>query len=72
MIKIRLQNGTMNSSPTSMFQSIWKGEGLAGLYKGVIPTAAAYLPTWAIYFVVYDSSKKCYHSVYRNYELIYS
>ncbi|KAJ1567110.1 hypothetical protein HK096_010926, partial [Nowakowskiella sp. JEL0078] len=32
-------------------------EGLHGLYRGVGPTVAGYLPTWAIYFGSYGWSK---------------
>ena len=61
MVKIRLQNKSSKSSPIAVFKDICRIAGLKGLYKGVSPTVAGYLPTWAIYFVVYDASKK-YHS----------
>ena len=32
-------------------------DGLKGLYRGLGPTILGYLPTWAIYFAVYDSIK---------------
>ncbi|KAI8993658.1 mitochondrial carrier domain-containing protein [Pilobolus umbonatus] len=32
-------------------------EGFKGLYRGLGPTIAGYLPTWAIYFTVYDYCK---------------
>lgn len=32
--------------------------GLRGFYRGLGPTILGYLPTWAIYFTVYDSVKK--------------
>ncbi|KAL2913377.1 hypothetical protein HK105_207122 [Polyrhizophydium stewartii] len=67
MIKIRLQNeassheGEGRAQPRrralKTFASIWKSEGLRGLYRGVGVTAAGYLPTWAIYFSVYEWSK---------------
>ena len=31
--------------------------GLRGLYRGLGPTILGYLPTWAIYFAVYDGIK---------------
>lgn len=31
--------------------------GLRGLYRGLGPTVLGYLPTWAIYFTVYDGIK---------------
>ena len=32
-------------------------DGIRGLYRGLGPTILGYLPTWAIYFAVYDSIK---------------
>jgi solute carrier family 25 folate transporter 32 len=36
---------------------IWREEGFRGLYRGLGPTIIGYLPTWAIYFTVYDAVK---------------
>ncbi|KAI9611505.1 hypothetical protein H4Q26_008458 [Puccinia striiformis f. sp. tritici PST-130] len=36
---------------------IWREEGFRGLYRGLGPTIIGYLPTWAIYFTVYDAAK---------------
>ncbi|KAG0176338.1 hypothetical protein DFQ28_003477 [Apophysomyces sp. BC1034] len=36
---------------------IWNEEGIRGLYRGLGPTIFGYLPTWAIYFTVYDYCK---------------
>lgn len=38
--------------------TIFKEEGIAGLYRGVVPITIGYLPTWAIYFVIYEEVKK--------------
>ncbi|CAE6497486.1 unnamed protein product [Rhizoctonia solani] len=38
--------------------SILKHQGIRGLYRGLGPTVLGYLPTWAIYFSVYDETKK--------------
>lgn len=38
--------------------SILKHQGIRGLYRGLGPTILGYLPTWAIYFSVYDETKK--------------
>ncbi|CAE6461355.1 unnamed protein product [Rhizoctonia solani] len=38
--------------------SILRNQGLRGLYRGLGPTILGYLPTWAIYFSVYDETKK--------------
>lgn len=39
------------------FATIWAEEGIRGLYRGLGPTIFGYLPTWAIYFAVYDAAK---------------
>ncbi|RKP22646.1 mitochondrial carrier domain-containing protein [Syncephalis pseudoplumigaleata] len=36
---------------------IWTEERVRGLYRGLGPTVLGYLPTWAIYFSVYDRAK---------------
>lgn len=33
---------------------IYKQNGVRGFYRGLGPTIAGYLPTWAIYFTAYD------------------
>ncbi|GAB1315174.1 hypothetical protein MFIFM68171_05384 [Madurella fahalii] len=37
---------------------IWREEGLRGLYRGLGPIVMGYLPTWAVWFTVYNKSKK--------------
>lgn len=37
---------------------IWVTDGFRGLYRGLGPTIIGYLPTWAIYFTVYDQVKR--------------
>jgi len=52
---------------------IWREEGLRGLYRGLGPMLLGYLPTWAVYLSVYDSTRayyydltgECYHPVDR-------
>jgi solute carrier family 25 folate transporter 32 len=36
---------------------IWKEEGVRGLYRGLGPIILGYLPTWAVWFTVYNKSK---------------
>jgi solute carrier family 25 folate transporter 32 len=46
---------------------IWKEEGLRGMYRGLGPIIMGYLPTWAVWFTVYNKSKLFlgeYHSRY--------
>jgi len=35
-------------------------DGIRGLYRGLGPTILGYLPTWAIYFAVYDGVKTAF------------
>lgn len=41
-------------------KSILVHDGFRGLYRGLGPTILGYLPTWAIYFAVYDSIKSAF------------
>ncbi|KAK9717252.1 hypothetical protein K7432_006366 [Basidiobolus ranarum] len=41
----------------STLSRIWKENGVRGWYRGLGPTIYGYLPTWAIYFTVYDYLK---------------
>ncbi|KAF9071225.1 mitochondrial NAD transporter [Rhodocollybia butyracea] len=41
-------------------KSIAKYDGLRGFYRGLGPTILGYLPTWAIYFAVYDGIKSTF------------
>lgn len=38
-------------------KSVLRQDGIRGLYRGLGPTILGYLPTWAIYFAVYDGIK---------------
>lgn len=37
---------------------IWARDGLKGFYYGLGPTILGYLPTWAVYFALYDQAKR--------------
>lgn len=57
-------NGTFKLPTTHKYKGIFgtlstivKEEGIAGLYRGLVPITIGYLPTWAIYFVVYEEVK---------------
>lgn len=41
-------------------KTILRDEGVKGLYRGVIPVTVGYLPTWAIYFTIYEKAKNFY------------
>lgn len=36
---------------------IWREEGVRGMYRGLGPIILGYLPTWAVWFTVYNKSK---------------
>ncbi len=42
---------------TATIRDIVRHDGFRGLYRGLGPTILGYLPTWAIYFAVYDGIK---------------
>jgi solute carrier family 25 folate transporter 32 len=65
VVKTRLQTNWLNpqkhnraSSITySMLSSIWRVEGLRGMYRGLGPTLVGYLPSFSIYFPAYHFCK---------------
>ncbi|KAM0790438.1 hypothetical protein ACM66B_003316 [Microbotryomycetes sp. NB124-2] len=69
VIKTRLQASGAHNGPTGLvdtFSSIWRYDGFRGLYRGLGPTIIGYLPTWAIYFTVYDAVKSRMGSIRGN------
>lgn len=42
------------------FKSILREDGPKGLYRGLVPITIGYLPTWMIYFTVYERAKGFY------------
>ncbi|CAJ2502802.1 Uu.00g101960.m01.CDS01 [Anthostomella pinea] len=48
----RVYSGLMGTASV-----IWKEEGLRGMYRGLGPIILGYLPTWAVWFTVYNKSK---------------
>lgn len=41
---------------------IWLEDGMKGMYRGLGPMLLGYVPTWAVYMTVYDSSKDFYYT----------
>ncbi|KAF3936629.1 Mitoferrin [Dactylella cylindrospora] len=39
---------------------IWREEGFLGFYRGLGPIILGYLPTWAVYFTVYEKAKRVF------------
>ncbi|KAF3760666.1 mitochondrial carrier [Cryphonectria parasitica EP155] len=48
----RIYNGLVGTASV-----IWRDEGLRGMYRGLGPIILGYLPTWAVWFTVYNKSK---------------
>ncbi|KAK7431773.1 hypothetical protein QQZ08_001713 [Neonectria magnoliae] len=49
---------------------IWREEGIRGLYRGLGPIVMGYLPTWAVWFTVYNKSKVWLGDYYDNKNVI--
>ncbi|KAK2593897.1 hypothetical protein QQS21_008417 [Conoideocrella luteorostrata] len=49
---------------------IWREEGIRGMYRGLGPIVMGYLPTWAVWFTVYNKSKVWMAQRYENPHLI--
>ncbi|CCJ31162.1 unnamed protein product [Pneumocystis jirovecii] len=43
---------------------IWNENGIRGFYRGLGPLMIGYLPTWAIYFTIYEHCKTIYSRSY--------
>lgn len=66
--KLQAQGGFVSQSPaghTRVYKGlfgtasvIWNQEGLRGMYRGLGPIIMGYLPTWAVWFTVYNKSKR--------------
>ncbi|KFA61402.1 hypothetical protein S40285_03606 [Stachybotrys chlorohalonatus IBT 40285] len=48
----KLYNGLVGTAKV-----IWREEGIRGMYRGLGPIVLGYLPTWAVWFTVYNESK---------------
>ena len=38
-------------------ETIWREEGLRGMYRGLGPMLLGYVPTWAVYLTVYNKAQ---------------
>lgn len=53
-------------------KTIWRDEGIKGMYRGLNPMLLGYLPTWAVYLTVYEDTKDFFEkrcSEYLSYSL---
>lgn len=75
VVKTRLQaQGTVGENLKyngflGTFKTILREEGIRGLYRGLVPTMIGYLPTWTIYFTVYEQAKRFYPSFLHQYNI---
>ncbi|KAG9255807.1 mitochondrial carrier domain-containing protein [Emericellopsis atlantica] len=61
----KLYNGLVGSA-----RVIWREEGIRGLYRGLGPIVLGYLPTWAVWFTVYNEAKTVLGHHYENQHII--
>ncbi|KAJ5238561.1 mitochondrial carrier protein [Penicillium chermesinum] len=45
-------------------KTIFRHDGIRGLYQGLGPMLLGYLPTWAVYLAVYDGSREYYEKTW--------
>lgn len=57
----KLYNGLVGTASV-----IWREEGIQGMYRGLGPIVLGYLPTWAVWFTVYNESKTVLAQYYEN------
>lgn len=50
---------------------IWTQEGIRGMYRGLGPIIMGYLPTWAVWFTVYNKSKMWLHQYHGTFGVFY-
>ena len=43
-------------------ETIWRQDGLRGMYRGLGPMMLGYLPTWAVYMTVYGGARDYYYT----------
>ncbi|KAJ3360811.1 hypothetical protein GGF32_007969 [Allomyces javanicus] len=58
VVKTRLQHSPKYAGTLHGLRTIWTEEGYRGWYRGLNATMLGYLPSWAIYFTVYEETKR--------------
>lgn len=56
-----VESGMIYRGMVGTGKMVWREEGIRGLYKGLGPMLLGYLPTWAIYLTIYDSSREYFY-----------
>ncbi|KXT13531.1 hypothetical protein AC579_4153 [Pseudocercospora musae] len=54
--------GAVYSGMIGTARTIIRQDGLKGMYRGLGPMLLGYLPTWAVYMAVYDSSREYFYA----------
>lgn len=60
----KMYRGVIGSART-----IFRDEGIRGLYRGLGPMLMGYLPTWAVYLTIYEKSREPYYEMCGNWWL---
>jgi solute carrier family 25 folate transporter 32 len=64
-------SGTLYRGMLNTAHIIWKEDGVRGMYRGLGPMLLGYLPTWAVYMAVYDSSREYYYTKMGTIRIVY-
>jgi solute carrier family 25 phosphate transporter 23/24/25/41 len=64
LVRTRLQaqeipmNAANRDTMTKIFSTIWKNEGLRGLYRGLLPNIIKVVPAVSLSYIVYEHMKR--------------
>ncbi|KAF2461581.1 calcium-binding mitochondrial carrier protein Aralar2 [Lineolata rhizophorae] len=64
--KLQSGSGTIYNGMVGTARVIWRQDGVRGMYRGLGPMLLGYLPTWAVYMSVYESSRESYYQKIEN------
>ena len=57
-----LLNSAAYRGVTGTASTIWREEGLRGMYRGLGPMLLGYVPTWAVYLTVYNKAQAFFNT----------
>ena len=66
VLKQKMQTGSSSNDTISTVKDLYKSHGIYGFYRGYFLTQLVFVPFSAIYFSVYEKSKKVYSSLIKN------